>query len=339
MDTGPSQVPPVARATEQAAGTHAASGAGRGLVCLVAAAFGVCGVGAAAALGGLCGLIAYYATRPRGDWGSGEPPEGLAEDVTFVSAGDSTQIRGWFLPARLPTPGPAVVLCHGAGTGRRECLPWAVRFHAAGYSVLCFDFRAHGQSEGRCSSVGHNEAHDIIGAVRFLQTRAEVDPKRIGVVGFSMGAAATIRAAAECPEIAAVVADSSYASLVEAARHIFQQFGNLPAYPFVPLTLLWARWLVRTDPWLARPVDAIGRIAPRPILIIHGQDDEVIPVQHAYLLFKAANEPKELWVVPKARHVQARDLDSQEYFERVEGFLQSALSVPTRPINRLPKAA
>jgi fermentation-respiration switch protein FrsA (DUF1100 family) len=154
-----------------------------------------------------------------------------------------------------------------------------------------------------------------------------------------MGAAATIRAAAECLDIAAVVADSSYASLVDAAQHVFQQFGNLPAYPFVPLTLLWARWLVRADPWLARPVDSIGRIAPRPILIIHGQEDEVVPVQHAYLLFKAANEPKDLWLVPKARHVQARDLFTHEYFERVEGFLRSALSAPTQPVNRLRKAA
>jgi fermentation-respiration switch protein FrsA (DUF1100 family) len=88
----------------------------------------------------------------------------------------------------------------------------------------------------------------------------------------------------------------------------------------------WAKWIVHVDPSLLRPVDVIGRIAPRPILIMHGTLDEIVPLRHAYTLFKAADEPKELWIVPGAHHVEARDQDPDGYFERIERFLRQALT-------------
>jgi uncharacterized protein len=295
------------------------------------ATLGVSGA-AAALLSGLSGLLVYQYARARGVWGTDEPPEGTAEEVTFPSEGDNVRICGWFLPSGLDEPAPSVVLCHGVWTGRRECLPLALRFHAAGYNVLCFDFRAHGMSEGRFTSVGHHETNDVLGAVHYLRTRPEVDPARIGVMGFSMGAAATIQAAARCEDIAAVVADSAYASFMDAVRYSFRGVvGGLPHYPFAPLAVAWARWLVHVDAHQLRPIDVIDQISPRPIFLTHGQEDEIVPVQHAYLLYKAASEPKELWVVPEARHVAARDNQPDEYFERVEAFLREALANPTQP--------
>jgi len=167
-----------------------------------------------------------------------------------------------------------------------------------------------------------------VGAVEYLMQRPEVDNKRIGVIGFSMGGAATIQAAARCPNIAAVVTDSSYAAFLDAARYSFQVVTRLPHGPLAPIAQQWAKWIVNVDPNRMRPVDVIGRIAPRPILITHGEQDEIVPVRHAYTLFKAADEPKELWIVPDMHHVGARDLLADEYFERLEAFLSEALSVP-----------
>jgi fermentation-respiration switch protein FrsA (DUF1100 family) len=166
----------------------------------------------------------------------------------------------------------------------------------------------------------------VIGAVEYLAQRPEVDPERIGVVGFSMGAAATIQAAARCTKIAAVVADSAYASFMDAARYSFQVVGHLPHYPFAPIAMHWAKLIVNVDANQMRPIDGIGRIAPRPILIIHGTADEIVPIRHAHTLFKAAGEPKDLWIVPDARHVEARDLMPEAYFERVAGFMSEALA-------------
>src|SRR5207244_13184338 len=105
------------------------------------------------------------------------------EEVHFTSVVDNVRISGWFFKADLQ-PAPAVVLCHGIWTGRRECLPLALRFREAGYNVLCFDFRAHGLSDGRFITVGHHETNDVIGAVEYLKQRPELDPTRIGVIGF-----------------------------------------------------------------------------------------------------------------------------------------------------------
>jgi fermentation-respiration switch protein FrsA (DUF1100 family) len=230
-----------------------------------------------------------------------------------------------------------VVLCHGIWTGRRECLPLALRFRAAGYNVLCFDFRAHGSSDGRFTSVGGLETNDVIGAVQYLKQRPEVDPTRIGVVGFSMGAAATIQAAARCPDIAAVVADSAYASFIDAAKYSFHLVTRVPHFPMAPLAMHWAKVIVHVDANQLRPIDVIGRIAPRPILLTHGVLDEIVPVRHVHTLFQAAEEPKELWVVPDARHVGARDIDPDLYFGRVEGFLKQALQrTPTAASASLP---
>jgi uncharacterized protein len=94
---------------------------------------------------------------------------------------------------------------------------------------------------------------------------------------------------------------------------------------------------VHVDANQLRPIDVIGRIAPRPILLTHGVLDEIVPVRHVHTLFQAAEEPKELWVVPDARHVGARDIDPDLYFGRVEGFLKQALQrTPTAASASLP---
>ncbi|MBV9171637.1 MAG: alpha/beta hydrolase [Chloroflexi bacterium] len=292
----------------------------------LATALGVSGA-AAALVSAVSGFLVYQYARARGQWGTDEPPAGLAEEVTFSSEADSMRISGWFFaaPECESQPRPTVVLCHGVWTGRRECLPLALKFRAAGYNVLCFDFRAHGASDGRFTSVGFHETNDVLGAVHYLRTRPEVDPARIAVIGFSMGAAATIQAAARCPDIAAVVADSAYASFVDAAKYSFSLVTRVPHFPIAPIAMRWAKWIVRVDADRLRPVDVIRQIAPRPLLITHGVLDEIVPVRHAYTLFQAAEEPKELWVVQGAHHVGARDTDPDAYYERVERFLRGAL--------------
>jgi len=299
----------------------------RNVLWATAATLGISGA-LAAIVSGVSAFLVFQYARARGIWGTDEPPEGAAEEVTFASNDDAVNISGWFFASTRTDPAPAVVLCHGIWTGRRECLPLALKFHSAGYNVLCFDFRAHGLSGGRYTTVGHNETNDVIGAVEYLAERPEVDAERIGVIGFSMGAAATIQAAARCPKIAAVVSDSAYASFLEAARYSFQLITRLPHGPIAPIAMQWAKWIVNVDASRLRPVDVISRIAPRPILITHGVLDEIVPIRHAYTLFKAAEEPKDLWTVPGAYHVGARDQLPDEYFERVEGFLGEALSVP-----------
>ena len=140
-----------------------------------------------------------------------------------------------------------------------------------------------------------------------------------------MGAAASIQAAARCPDIAALIADSAYADFLDAARYSFRLVTRVPQFPIAPIAIRWAKWLVNVDASQLRPIDVIGRISPRPLLIAHGALDEIVPVQHAHRLFQAAGEPHELWIEPEAHHVGARDVDTQGYFQRVERFFRDAL--------------
>jgi fermentation-respiration switch protein FrsA (DUF1100 family) len=293
-----------------------------------AATLGVSGA-ATAAISMLAGLLVYTYARPRGQWGTDEPPEGLAQEISFPSAADSIRLSGWFFSAADATPeapAPVVILCHGIWTGRRECLPLALRFQAAGYNVLTFDFRAHGLSDGRFTSVGHHETNDVLGAIEYVKNRVEVDTARIGVIGFSMGAAAAVQAAARNDDIVALVADSGYAAFLDAARHSFRVVTRVPHFPIAPMAMRWAKWMVNVDASQLRPIDVIGRVSPRPLLIAHGGQDEIVPVQHAHSLFKAAGEPKELWIEPGAHHVGARDSDTDGYFVRVERFFSAAFN-------------
>jgi fermentation-respiration switch protein FrsA (DUF1100 family) len=91
------------------------------------------------------------------------------------------------------------------------------------------------------------------------------------------------------------------------------------------MAMRWAKWIVNVDTAQMRPIDLIGQISPRPVLITHGELDEIVPVRHARTLFKAAGEPKELWIAPGAHHVGARDTDTDGYFVRVERFMRAAL--------------
>ncbi|MBI2755757.1 MAG: alpha/beta hydrolase [Chloroflexi bacterium] len=298
---------------------------------LVNAAVGAIGISGLAAglIAGVGGVVAYAAAKPRPVWGTDDPPEGTFEEIEFPSAEDETRICGWFFRASTDQPAPAIIICHGAWTGRRECTPLALRFRDAGYHVLTFDFRAHGMSEGRYITVGHHEMKDVLGAVDYLLQRNEVDASRIATIGFSMGAASSLLAAARSPHIAAVVADSAYADFCDAVSYSFHQVGRLPAYPFAPVALLWGQFLVKVDARALRPVDSVGQIT-RPVLFIHGADDEIVPTRQAQMLFDAAGGPKELWLVPGARHVGARDQGLDAYYERIARFLEDALRL--RPI-------
>lgn len=275
--------------------------------------------GLGAGVFGVSALTALRLSRPRRIHGLAEPPAGDFERVVFAST-DGLQLSGWFLPATASRS--TVILCHGFQTGRREMLPTATALRERGHHVLLFDFRGHGESQGRWTSCGALETRDLEGAVRYLLDRPDLKGTRIGVLGFSMGAAVAILTAARVPEIGAVIADSSFATLEDAVSAALCGGYHLPRYPVVELALWLGERLVGIRVDDVRPMDAIPDLAPRPILLIHGVEDRVVPLSEAYLLFEAAGEARELWTVPGAGHVGAREVDFQDYLERVDGFLR-----------------
>lgn len=237
-------------------------------------------------------------------------------DVEFTTS-DGVTLRGWYAPS---VHGAAVLLAHGFGGDRRDLLPEAELLHMQGYGVLLFDLRGHGLSDPVMRTVGERERRDIRVAVDWLSAQPDVDPARIGAIGFSMGAASVIGAAAEDERIRAVVAEASFDTLDAVIRKNSSVFG--------PLTLLPSRWALeraglRID--AVRPVDDLCRISPRPVLLIYGDQDDVVPDGAADAMFAAACDPAETWLIPGAGHHNYTNTVPDAYAARLVAFFDSAL--------------
>jgi fermentation-respiration switch protein FrsA (DUF1100 family) len=219
-----------------------------------------------------------------------------------------------------------IVLSHGYGDNQAQMLPYAGFLHRAGYSVLTYDMRNRGRSGGEAVTLGALESLDLISAVDYLTTRADVDRGRIGALGISLGGSTTLLAAANDPRIKAIVDDSGFSDAPGAIESSFEHFVGLPAFPFAPITTAIAGWRVGINVKRIRPVDVVARIAPRPLLIIHCMGDRVVPPVHSERNFKAAGEPKSIWRIPTGGHIDGHTVARQEYERRVIEFFDQGLA-------------
>lgn len=242
-----------------------------------------------------------------------------AEAVSF-RADDGVTLRGWWLPK--PAGERVVIGCTGHKGWKHELLGIGSGLWRAGNNVLLFDFRGCGESDLSPLSVGYHEQRDALAAVRFARER--VAGARIGLIGYSMGAVVSMLTAAVEPAVRAVVADSGYAALDGVIAAAYRR-RRVPVRPLVALADRYNGWRYGYRFAALRPVEVVGQIAPRPLLIIHGDRDSVTPVGDAHALFAAAGEGKELWIVPGAPHCGAYFADRRVYLSRVADFFAQGL--------------
>jgi len=246
------------------------------------------------------------------------------EEVSFPSIDDDLTLHGWYLPVQ--DSEPVIIMIHGADGNRADpsigMLEIAAGLVGHGYNVLMFDLRGHGESGGNRTSAGFYEKRDLLGAVGFVKGRGF---EQIGVLGFSAGAATSLMGTAESDDIDAVVADSSFADLKDMMEPEFSKRTKFPKFFLSPL-LFMVKIMYGVDFNAVKPVESIPGIEPRPILIIHGELDETVPLEHAYRLRDASQSPEsQLWVVPKAGHVRAYITRPEEYISRVTTFFDGVL--------------
>ena len=247
------------------------------------------------------------------------------EDVAFITE-DGVVLRGWLVkPSHPAKRSPAVIICHGVGANRSDFTELAASLAKRGFFVLQFDFRAHGESGGSRTSLGYHEQKDIHAALGLLLTRKEIDPRRIGIYGFSLGGSSAILAAANTHAFAALVADSAFTSLRDQARQAITGFYHLPSFPFLQLTVLGYELYFQTRVDTISPVGVIEGIAPTPVLIIAGEGDALIPADNGRKLFAAAKDPKQLWIIPGADHGGTLAAAGDAYEKRVGEFLARSL--------------
>ncbi len=275
---------------------------------------------------GISGFLGYSMTKvERVPIGENPALLGLKyEGVSFSSRVDELTLYGWYLPAQ--NSEQVIIMVHGGEQHRADpsirMLDIASGLVEHGYNVLMFDLRGHGESEGNRMSAGYYEKRDLLGAVDYAKGRGS---ERIGVLGFSLGAVVALMAAAENDDIDAVVADSSFADLKDMMEPEFSKRTKFPKF-FLPALLFMVKIMYRVDFNAIKPIEQVSKIAPRRVFFIHGELDEVVPVQHAYELQQASQNPEnQLWVVPQAGHVKSYVTHPEEYMNKITAFFDEVL--------------
>jgi dipeptidyl aminopeptidase/acylaminoacyl peptidase len=252
------------------------------------------------------------------------------QDVV-VTAEDGSAMAGWLLLRS--ESAPAVLACGGYRGRRADLLGISSALWRAGFNVLLFDYRGHGDSSAAASrpapvTVGYRELADARAALGVLRER--FPGSRLGVIGFSMGAAIALMVAAREPGVGAVVADSPFTTLRDIVRYRIRRAAG-------PIASPWTRPLGDAIVALAdrrlrgrlgfgftdvEPLREATRLT-QPLLLVHGEADRDVPAEHSRQIAAAAARagvPLETWFVPNASHCQAYFLDRPGYCRRVAGF-------------------
>jgi uncharacterized protein len=240
------------------------------------------------------------------------------QTVQFNSESGST-IHGWLMPGT--AGGGVVVLMHGVRANRLAMLNRARFLNSNGFTVLLFDFQAHGESEGKHITFGYLESRDARAAVNFI--RLKYPGERIGVLGISMGGAAALLASPQL-NIDAIALEMVYPSIDRAVdNRLTMRLGSW-AKVLSPLLLVQLKWRRGVDPADLRPIDRVSRLRV-PKLFIAGSDDRHTTLQESRELYNAASDPKDLWIVDGAAHVDLHEFNKEAYESRVLRFFKEQL--------------
>jgi fermentation-respiration switch protein FrsA (DUF1100 family) len=291
---------------------------------------GIIGGGVAAVAGlGLAGYLTYTGLKgskdfmyPKKDTYAKPPSDyGFAFDAVSFKSHDGLKLAGWYVPADVPTT-KGIVIFHGHGSNKDKAfMKYGAMLHDT-YNLFVYDQRYCGESEGPYTTLGYLEDKDAAIAIQLLRERGNTS---IGLMGESMGAAVAIDAGAQTPDVKAVWADCAFDSLYDAV----EPRAKARKYPLAPLVAQSVNKTVALRSHCpveqADPVRWVAKLSPRPLVIVHGQKDDETTPDNGEKLFKAAQEPKQIWRTPEAHHAESWKLYPEEYRERMRTFFDDAL--------------
>ena len=254
----------------------------------------------------------------------------LAFEDVEVQAQDGVTLSGWWVPAEKPQG--TVVLVHGLNRSRIEMVRKVPFLHEQGWNALLFDLRFHGKSGGKMRSLGFFERNDVHAAIDHARKRS---PRPVVLWGISVGGATALFTAAEDPQVAGVICDSSFRSLRDTTSHhlaLFRQFAwwlrLVPVWPVSDEVLFWFQRRTGVDPDALDVVKAAAKLRPRPALFVANSGDKRMPQDIAFDLQKAAGDTATVLVIPGHSHGGAWREGTAPYEEAVKKLLEAARAEP-----------
>ena len=248
------------------------------------------------------------------------------EDVMITTA-DGLNLAAWYVP---PTrdDGASIIFIHGHVSNRSHYLSRAELFAEYGYGMLFMEMRHNGTSDGEFTTMGLLEARDVQAAFDFLIQQPGVNSERIALYGHSMGGATAIMAFRDIPEARVLISEAAYSSLEDNIHERIVRDLPLPPFVFPQIVVGFAGILTGEDLFDVRAIDAIQELNGRPVLLIHGTADYVVPFTNGERLFAAAHEPKEFWMIDGANHGASFEVSAEEYEAHIIPFLENYLVNP-----------
>jgi uncharacterized protein len=267
-------------------------------------------------------------------------PTDAAEHVTFESV-DGLTLRGCYLPTTAPTRKGVVLFGLEFGSDRWACRPYCEGLIAAGYDVFAYEPRNQGDSDRDPAYeplqwVTDKDVADMRAAVRYLLARPDADPNGVGIFGVSKGGSTALLITPTEPAVRCLATDGAYATYTTIVPYMqrwiaiysdrvkLQQI--LPQWFYGLVGVVGVKKVARNRGVIYPSVEkAAGRLR-LPLLMIHGEGDNYIKPEMAKVLFERAKGPKELWIVPGAKHNQALGVAGDEYHQRVVAFFDRHLA-------------
>ncbi len=225
----------------------------------------------------------------------------------------------------------AIVIVHGIDGPSMEMLPHVSYLHRAGYSVLLYDNRGRGESDGGFSTLGFLEWRDVLHAVKWIGQQEGVNPQKIGLHGLSLGAACVLMAAAENPQIRGVLAESPFVSMTIMLGHVASKMTRLPPLLIGGLVRTMLDLALGTRLRMVEPHTAVKQIAPRPIYIIDAEHEQLFPPDTSRTVYDAAQQPKRFWKVHGARHANCWHVRPEEFEQRALAFWEEVFAQEASP--------
>ena len=246
----------------------------------------------------------------------------LAFETVRIDTANRRRLHAWLIApaADSGTPHPAVIVMHGWGGNAAMMLPLARPLHEAGFAALFIDARGHGASDDDGFASLPRFAEDLEHAVDWLAARPEVDAGRIALLGHSVGAGAALLVASRRPDVKAVASVAAFSHPASMMRR-WLATKRIPEWPVGRYVLRYVQRTIghRFDD--IAPVNTIARVRC-PVLLVHGADDDVVPLDDAHRIFAARQHDAVELLVLGGRHDAFADLE--QHMERLVGFLRTA---------------